>query len=116
MGAKKVYPLNQLITNGIMAGVTTLLSEIIPIGNGDNFGIEVEWSGSPVGVISILCSNSGINFDALTFNPPLSQPAGVPGGYLINLNQLPFQYLQFSYTNVSGAGVLNVWSFGKDLN
>lgn len=116
MGAKKIYPLNQLITNGVMSGTSTLLSQIIPIGNGDNFGIEVAWTGTPTGTISILCSNSGINFDALTFNPALTQPTGSAGTYLINLNQLPFQFLQFQYVNTSGNGVLNVWSFGKDLN
>ena len=82
----------------------------------DNLGIEVTWTGTPTGTISVLCSDSGINFYALTFNPALMQPSGGAGGYLINLNQLPFKYILLQYVNSSGTGVLTSYCQNKDLN
>lgn len=124
MGFKKV---NQfwLINNGAMTGTTTLLSIPQNLTNFDNAGLEITWSGTPTGVISILGSVSAsinavpapaVNYYALTFNPVLTQPAGSAGGYLINLNQFPFPYMQFQYVNTSGTGVLNVFLSEKDLN
>ena len=115
MGAKKIL-YNQILTAGAMTGSTTLTSSILTIANSDNIGLELTWSGTPVGTISVLVSNSGITFYALTFNPILSQPAGSAGGYVINLNQVPFQFLEVQYTNTSSTGVLNVYAFTKDVN
>ena len=114
MGAKKVLPVYQLVTNGNMTGTVT--SPIVNVQNLDNIGIQVSWSGSPIGNIFVNCSVDNVNFDALTFDPSLGVPSGSPGGYLISLDQLPFPYVQIQYVPTSGSGSFNVFIFGKDLN
>jgi len=104
------------VVNGAMASTNSIYSQIIDISKMDNQGLEVTWTGTPTGTIQVLVSNSGINFYALTFNPILTQPGGSPGGYVINLNQLPFKYMILEYTNASGTGTLTVYAQNKDLN
>ena len=78
---------------GAMASTNTIYSQIVDISRMDNSGLEVNWTGTPTGTLSVMVSNSGINFYALTFSPVLAQPAGSAGGYTIDLNQLPYKYL-----------------------
>jgi hypothetical protein len=101
---------------GTMSGTNTIYSQILDISRMDNQGLEVTWTGTPAGTFSVMVSNSGINFYALTFNPVLTQPAGSAGGYAIDLNQLPFKYVMLQYTNISGTGTLTVYGQQKDLN
>ena len=104
------------LLNGVMSGTNTIYTQIVDVSRMDNAGLEVTWTGSPVGTFQVMVSNSGINFYALTFNPALAQPAGSAGGYAVDLNQLPFKYFMLQYTNTSGSGVLNVYAQVKDLN
>jgi hypothetical protein len=102
--------------NGAMASTNTIYSNILDISKMDNVGAEVTWTGTPTGTLSVLVSNSGINWYALTFNPALAQPAGSASGYALNFNQLPFKYIMLQYANTSGTGVLTVYLQLKDLN
>jgi hypothetical protein len=106
---------SQVLT-GTMSATNTIYSNIQDLSNFDNQGLEVTWSGSPNGAISILGSESGANFYALSFTPSLTQPSGSAGGYLLNLNQFPWRYVLIQYANTSGTGVLTVWIGSKDLN
>ena len=103
------------LTAGSMSGTNTIYSNIVDISIYDNMGLEVTWTGTPTGTFSVMVSNSGSTFYALTFNPTLAQPAGSAGGYAVNLNQLPFQYLMLEYTNSSGTGSLNVYGQTKAM-
>ncbi len=82
----------------------------------DNVGLEVNWTGTPTGTLSVMASNSGANFYALTFTPALAQPTGSSGGYVIDLSGYPFKYLMLQYTNASGSGNLTIYGQNKDLN
>ena len=94
MGVKKLN-IFQLITNGVMTGTATITSPIQNVQNFDNLGLQLTWTGTPTGTLSILGSVDGVNFYALSFtNPALIQPAGSASGYLVNLNQFPWPYLQ----------------------
>lgn len=104
------------VVNGVMSGTNTIYSQIVDVSRIDNQGLEVTWTGTPTGTFQVMVSNSSINFYALTFNPALAQPAGAPGGYAVDLNQLPFKYMMLQYTNSSGSGVLTVYGEQKDLN
>jgi hypothetical protein len=124
MGAKKIGGI-WLIQNGAMVGTSTITSAAQNIDNLDNVGLEVTWSGTPTGMLTVLGSISAglfgvpddlVNYYAFTFDPALPQPLGAPGGYLIDLNQVPFTSLEVSYTNTGGDGILNVFLFKKDLN
>lgn len=101
---------------GTMATTATIYSQIWDISRMDNIGCEVTWTGTPTGTLSVMVSNSGINFYALTFSPVLTQPSGSADGYAIDLNQLPFKYLMFKYVNASGSGSLTIYNQSKDLN
>ncbi len=116
MGAKKINKF-KLIDAGVMTG-TAVLQAANPqhVENFDNLGLQVDWTSTAIGVFEVLGSIDGITFHALTFDPVLTQPAGASGGYIINLNQFPWPWLQVKYTNASSTGVLNVWLFSKDLN
>lgn len=102
--------------NGPMTGTSTIYSQIVDMSRMDNVGAEINFSGTASGTISVLGSNSGANFYALTFSPPLGQPTGSSGGYLIDLNQFPFKYFLLQYTNSSGSGTLTAYIQSKDLN
>ncbi len=101
---------------GAMASTNTIYSQIVDISRMDNIGLEVTWTGTPTGTFSVMVSNSGINFYALTFNPALAQPVGSASGYAVNLNQVPFRWMMLQYTNASGSGTLTVYGQNKDLN
>lgn len=101
---------------GAMASTNTIYSNIQDISNTDNQGLEITWTGTPTGTISVYCSESGVNFYPLTFNPVLNQPLGSAGGYLVNLNQIPWRYIYIKYVNASGSGSLTIWIGSKDLN
>ena len=104
------------VVNGVMSGTSTIYSNIIDISRHDNIGLEVNWSGTPTGVFSVLVSNSGINFNTLVFNPVLAQPAGSAAGMGVNITQLGFKYILLQYVNTSGSGILTVYGQSKDLN
>lgn len=101
-----------------MTGTATIVSQPVNIKNLDNIGINIDWSGPSNGTISIECSVTGEpgSYKALTFSPPLAQPSGVSGGYLVSVNQAPFEWLRISYTNSSGVGALFADITAKDLN
>lgn len=111
-----------------MSSTNQINSAVQNVQNFDNLGLEIAWTGTPTGTITV---NGAINNphltpysdtnpipanNALTFDPVLNQPGGSAGGYLIDLNQFPFPYIQVQYVNASGSGTLNVYIFEKDLN
>lgn len=122
MGVKRTIPSRpndagyHLIADGVMTGTATVTSDTFNLHNLDNVGLQISWTGSPTGSITINCSIDGETFYPLTFNPSITQPAGSAAGYLVDLNQVPFPYLRVSYTNASGSGVLNVYLSAKDVN
>lgn len=104
------------VASGTMASTNTIYSQIICVANMDNIGIEVNWTGTPTGTLTVQVSNSGTNFTALTFSPTITQPAGTAATIGLNINQLPFRYLLLQYVNTSGSGVLTAVAQVKDLN
>lgn len=122
MGSKKInlyqmtWDAGKTTTQGVMTGTSTITTNPQDISNFDNVGLEVTWTGTPTGTISVLASNGGTNYYALTFNPILAQPAGSAGGYLIDLNQVPFTKVEVQYVNASGSGLLSVYLNSKDVN
>jgi hypothetical protein len=127
MGSKKTLPiyypyqpatdLTQGITPLVVTGTNTYQSSPSTyVGNIDNIGCQVTFSGTPTGTLSVLGSNDNVSFFALTFSPSLTQPSGAALSYGIDLNQFPWSYLAFSYVNSASTGGLIVSVFGKDLN
>lgn len=94
-------------TAGTMTGTNTIYTNIVGIRQMDNVGLEITYTGTPTGVISVMVSNSGIVFYPLTFSPALTQPAGAAGGYSVALMAIPFQYMYVQYVNTSGTGSIS---------
>lgn len=99
-----------------MSSTNTIYTNILGLRQSDNIGIELTWTGTPTGTISVMVSNSGINFYALTFDPILDQPSGSSGGYVIALTAIPFQYMFVQYVNSSGSGTITAYSQAKANN
>jgi hypothetical protein len=103
---------------GTMSSTNTIYTNILGLAQTDNQGIEINWTGTPTGTITVMASNSGIagNFYAITFNPVLAQPSGSAGGFLVSLTAFPFRYLYLTYTNASGTGAITAYSQCKSNN
>lgn len=103
--------------NGVMSSTNAILSNVQNVQNFDNIGLQIKFVGTAVGTITITArvDDQG-TFLPLTLDPPITQPSGGDGEQLISLHQLPYPEIQVKYVNASGAGVLNVWLFSKDLN
>jgi hypothetical protein len=103
--------------NGAMASTNTIYTQIVDVSRIDNIGLEIAWTGTPTGTLTIQVSNSGLAFYTLSdFSSSPPQPAGSAGGYVVTLTQLPFKYFFLQYVNVSGSGTLTAYAQLKDLN
>ncbi len=122
MGNKRVIPatvggVGLKIMNAVAVSSTTVYhSTVFNAAFLDNIGLQVKFIGSMVGTLIVEGSTDNSEFDALTFNPVLTQPSGSNLSYLINLNQVPFPYVRVTYTNASASGTLTVTLSAKDLN
>lgn len=113
--------------NNTMTGTATLTSSVSNILHKDNVGIQLDWTGSPVGNFQIQVSNN--------YKPQLAQteglgapnngtwtplqvsndqtgtasiniPTSAGNPITLNLTQLSWAWLQVVYTNTSSTGVL----------
>lgn len=99
-----------------MSGTNTIYTNILGLRQSDNQGIEITWTGTPTGTFSVMVSNSGINWYALTYNPALTQPSGSAGGFVIANIGIPFQYCYLQYVNSTGTGTITAYNQCKANN
>lgn len=104
------------VSSGSMSGTNTIYSQIINVKLMDVSGCDVDWTGTPVGTLTVMVSANGNKFHSLTFDPALTQPTGTPDGYYLNIAKMGFKYLYFKYTNTSGSGSLTIGTEMKDWN
>lgn len=80
----------------------------------DNMGIQVTWTGTPVGVLKVLVSNDVanptdgipvVNWSELDFGTAI-QIDNTNSDLLININQLPFKWIALEYVRTSGTGTI----------
>ena len=78
----------------------------------DNMGIQVTWTGSPVGILKVLVSNDVanptdgipvVNWSELDFGTTIAID-GSNTDLIINMNQLPFKWIALEYVRTSGTG------------
>lgn len=112
MDWEKVYDEepHKLINNGDMAA--SIVSEPMNIERFDNVGMQVKWSGAPVGEFKIEASMDEVNFNDIT--PSVMNTTG-SNPFLLNLIQCPYRHLIFKYNRTSGTGSLNVHVGAKSL-
>lgn len=105
----------QSIKDGDMSG--DLLSAETSVRSVDEMGIELSFTGSPVGVFTVEGTVSGNVWVTLAFQDPsgalvTSVPtAGAP--HLISLIGYPYDKIRVRYTRTSGTGTLQCWVIGK---
>ena len=99
-----------------VSGTSTYTSAATNISQQHNVGLDIRFVGTMTGTLTVNCSNDNVTFTSLTFSPSLAQPSGSNLNYLVDLNQVPFQYVQVSYTNSSGSGTLTSILTSKSFN
>jgi hypothetical protein len=104
------------VLTGAMASTNTIYSNIIERSRMDNHMIELSWTGTPTGTITVLVSNSGLNWPSLTFTPAFSQPSGSAAFEGLNISMLAAKYIMLSYVNSSGSGSLSAFLQSCDIN
>ncbi len=110
----RFLPFTQM--NAVAVSSTTVYtSPSTDINQLHNIGLDIRFTGTMVGTLTVQCSNDNSVFTALTFNPVLTQPSGSNLNYLVDLNQVPFRYVRIQYTNASGSGTLTSLLTAKDL-
>jgi hypothetical protein len=116
MSNKSMTPIS-IITNGDMS-LASLTSPSIPIQWEDNVGIQVTWSGSPVGAFAVPISLDQINWVTIptsAFNGTYPVPGTTTSPGFLDMNQLSASYIRLVYTKVSGTGTLNALLVAKGV-
>ena len=96
---------------GIGNMASNIASTIIKIQGFDNLGIQLVYTGAPVGTFTFAVSQDQVNWavlpDAL-FSPagPITA-TGVPDDIFVDLNQMGAAWFQMYYTATSGSGTLS---------
>lgn len=112
-------PINsfEIIVAGSMAANIT--SPAQEVRYEDNIGVQLIWTGTPVGVFDIQVSldynpNTHVagTWTSLTLSNSIAPAGSASSGY-IDLNQLSAPYFRIVYTRTSGAGSLNAWVTAK---
>jgi len=96
---------------------TSLTSPVVEIRNQDNVGIQLHWTGAPVGDFDFQISsdhaqdsqgnvtNAG-NWVSLPLSPAISAAGSSDDAY-VDLNQMSAMYCRVVYTRTSGTGSLS---------
>lgn len=118
-----------------MTGTATIGPVVLDISPADKASFDIQWVGTAVGALKFEISNSyfphpsdlsgsvktpiraGKWVDVTSlFTPAIVQPAGTTNNIAVALaavsGAMAFYYLRISYTNVSGAGALDVYLSG----
>lgn len=102
---------------------SSLNSPAVEIKLQDNIGVQLKWTGAPVGTLGVQVSsdyledsqgnilNAG-NWVSLPLSPAITA-AGAPDDAYIDLNQLSAMYVRVTYTRTSGTGALSAIVVGK---
>jgi hypothetical protein len=105
--------------------LATITSDVTCIKFLDNLGIQLSWTGSPVGTFDVQVSNdysdgkgaskaNAGTWSSLGLNPPVSASGSAADAYL-QLQQICAPYIRVVYTKTSGTGSLTVVISGKAI-
>jgi hypothetical protein len=118
----------QTMTNGVMSSSPTSL--ITSIQFLDDIGLQLQWSGSPVGNFEVQISadydpNQDIAgtwvpivftyWNGTSFVTSQDVPTTMGSPYYFDLDLLSAPYLKVVYNNTSGTGTLNIFLTAKAL-
>jgi len=85
---------------------TNLYSEVVSIQYMNNIGIQIVWTGSPLGEFQVQLSNNRTDWEVLPLAPvPYADKSA--GSHYLDLNTLASVYIRLAYIAGSGSGTLN---------
>jgi hypothetical protein len=107
------------------AMTSSLTSVIVEIRNQDNIGIQLHWTGAPVGTFTVQISSDHLqdaegnvqvpgNWVSLVLSPAITA-SGTPDDAYIDLNQMSAQYVRVLYNFTSGSGTLSGLAVAKGI-
>lgn len=111
--SQKTHDAQQIITGGDMS-LASITSQAVNIEEADNVGVQMNWTGTPVGTFAVQCSIDGSNWVALSL-PSSPAAAGGASSALLDLVGLCSKFLRVVYTKGSSTGSLDVFVQGKGL-
>lgn len=123
MGRKNNLLKYQNITNGDMSAAS-ITSDVTDIQFLDNVGLQLQWTGSPVGTFSVqvsadyaISSITGAVTNPGTWSTLPPAPTTASGSPIyIDLNQLSAPFVRVVYTKTSGSGTLQGYITAKALS
>lgn len=111
----KLFGPSNIFNAQAVTGSTNYRSAVIDMLCMDVAALELQWSGNPVGTLSVDGSINGVTWypTGTAVNNPTG--AAASDNSLINLSGIGYRYLSLSYINSSGSGVLTVTATAKGL-
>ena len=110
----KQFLRSRVINAGTMTGTSVLTATAVDCTSLDNLSVQFVWtSGATVtGTLACQVSNDDSTWSTFTVTlPTISASNG--GNGIAAFTDFPYRKLRFTYTNVSGTGVLNAYVVGK---
>jgi len=122
MSYNLLYPVHIIVAQPMTTSIT---SAPVEVKSQDNIGIQMNWTGAPVGAFTFQISmdykqdaegnvlNAG-NWTTLPVTPAIVA-TGSSGTAYVDLNQQSAMYTRVVYTATGGTGVLDVYVNGKGI-
>lgn len=109
------------VINAVSMGAT-ITGAAVNIQYLDNISIQLIFTGSPVGTVSLegslsyAQSSTGAVINAGTWTPlGVTYAISAAGDLLIDLNEMSFPWIRIKYTRSSGSGTLDGYISGKAI-
>jgi len=122
MSYNLLYPVHIIVAQSMASSIT---SNPVEIENQDNVGIQLHWTGAPVGTFSAQISSTysqDINGNVLNAGQWVTLPlspaitaSGSPDDAYIDLNQMSALYVRIVYNFTSGTGTLDTYIVAKGV-
>lgn len=121
MAYNPIHGVHSIVAGDMSAA--SIISPVFEIINQDNVGVELIWTGVPVGTFSFQVSsdyardfmgnvtNAG-HWVSIPVTPVISAAGSADSAY-VDMNQLSAPYFRVLYTKTSGTGVLNAYVSAK---
>jgi hypothetical protein len=91
-----------------------ITSNSVDVKYSDNIGVQLVWTGSPVGNFYVQGTIDGSTWTALDFGT-IPTSGGAAGDHLLNMNNLPYQKIRVFFDRTSGTGSLTAWVMAKTV-
>ncbi len=109
----------QVFESRAISGAGTVQSRPFLLKGLQNVGFEVDVGAGITGTVTVRCSNSynpntGTgNWVPYTLVSPPPALSGSAATFLIDMNQIPFKYIELALITSSGSGTISAWATAK---